>query len=591
VERFPADLKSAVALARVRVSKNDPSGAEKVLKSAAEHAPQSSDAALALGRLYIQLHKYSLAEAEIRRALKLNHQSAPALLSLATIQMNTNRLSEAEEAFKRLSLVNDKGYQPIYGLFLLHERRQDEALAEFQRLARAAPDDREARSRVVAVYVKMNRIPQAEALLADALKHNPKDADALIERAELRLRAGDTTGVEQDLQQVLSFRPNSPEAHFDVAEIKHKEGLIAGARQELTQALDLRPHYLSARVALAWNLINTNQPKGALELLDQTPSSQKNDISVLINRNWALLALGDLKQAREGIDKGLKSGRFPDLVEQDGFLKIREGQFAGAQADAEEILERYPDQDPDNIRAVRLLVDSCTAQNQKPKAVGVLRGIVAQRPKSAQLQNLLGLLLEEFGDPAGARKAFEAAAAAEPEFLPAKLELAQIDLSENRLDAARQTLNTILASHPKNVNALLMLADAEANAGNRPTAIAKYRGALAIDRANIRALKSLANMVIQDNPGEAVSFAQQAVELAPEDPSAQDTLGRAFYHNGVYGLAAEHLKKAAQIAPTPSRQYHLALSYMKSGQDSLGRPLLAAALQKDPDLLAKDRGW
>jgi cellulose synthase operon protein C len=407
----------------------------------------------------------------------------------------------------------------------------------------------------------------------------------------MKLRVQDSAGAEKDLQQVLSFRPDSAEAHFEFARVKHMENFTAGARQELTQALNLNPHYLSARVALAWNLINTGQPKGALELLDQTPPSQKNDISVLINRNWALLALGDLKQAREGIDKGLKSGRFPDLVEQDGFLKIKEGQFAGAQADAEEILKAYPEQEPHNVRAVRLLVDSCIAQHQKSHAVEVLGGIAAQRPKSAQLQNLLGMLLEEFGDPAGARKAFEAALAAEPGFLPSKLELAAIDLAENRSDAARQALNSILASYPRNVNALLMLADVEANAGNRPTAIAKYRAALAIDRGNIRALKSLANMVIQDSPGEAVSFAQQAVELAPKDPSAQDTLGRAFYRNGVYGQAAEHLKRAVELEPTPSRQYHLALSYMKGGQDSLGRPLLAAALQKDPELPQKDRGW
>jgi hypothetical protein len=30
--------------------------------------------------------------------------------------------------------------------------------------------------------LRMNKIPEAEALLADALKRNPKDADALIQR-------------------------------------------------------------------------------------------------------------------------------------------------------------------------------------------------------------------------------------------------------------------------------------------------------------------------------------------------------------------------------------------------------------------------
>src|SRR5215469_3112873 len=52
LEKFPARLSSAVALARLKVRDRDFPQAEAILKNAVANAPQSSAAALALGQLY-----------------------------------------------------------------------------------------------------------------------------------------------------------------------------------------------------------------------------------------------------------------------------------------------------------------------------------------------------------------------------------------------------------------------------------------------------------------------------------------------------------------------------------------------------------
>ncbi len=584
IEKFPKDLRAAIMLARLKLSQNDPAGAEEVLKKVAAAAPKSSNAALMLGRVYLQQHKDSQAEAEIRRALELDAKSAPALLSLAVLQAQGKRLAEAEQTYKRLAALPDRDYNPNYGLFLLRQGRQDAAVAEFQRLAKVDPDDRNARALLLGTYVLLDRTAQAEGVLAEALKRHPKDIDALMLRARFRMRSHNTAGAEEDLQQVLRYSPDSAAAHFEFAKLKDMEGRTLVARQELSQSLSLDPKYLAARLALAWNFVSTNEAKSALELLDQTPPAQKDNPWVLIQRNWALLSVGNLKEARQGIDQGLKLARVPDLLEQDGFLKMKEGNFAGARADAEELLKRYPEQDPANLRAVRLLVDSCVAQHQVPQAVQELRELASQRPKSAQLQTLLGRVLVSFGNRTEGRAAYEAAQAADPKYMPVKIELAQIDLAENRLDPARQTLETVVASDPRNVTALLMLAQTEAALGHRPAAMAKYRAVLTLDESNAVALKDLASLINDDNPDEALRFAEKAVEMAPDDASAQDTLGWVYYRKGIYGSAAEHLKVAVAKEPTPRRQYHLAMSYLKAGDRDRGEQLLATALKQDPKL-------
>ena len=149
--KSPADLQSAVLLAQLRMEKKDILGAEEVLKKAVANAPRSTEAALALGRFYMQLRKTDKAEPELRRALRLNPKYAPALYSLALVHINDQRPVQAEQALRELASLSDldyKSYRPLYGLFLFQSGKRAAALEEFEKCAKASPDDRTARNPV-----------------------------------------------------------------------------------------------------------------------------------------------------------------------------------------------------------------------------------------------------------------------------------------------------------------------------------------------------------------------------------------------------------------------------------------------------------
>ena len=82
-----------------------------------------------------------------------------------------------------------------------------------------------------------------------------------------------------------------------------------------------------------------------------------------------------------------------------------------------------------------------------------------------------------------------------------------------------------------------------------------------------------------------------AGELAPANASVQDTLGWVYYRRGNYAAAVEHLKLAVANGPTASRQYHLAICYIKAGKRDLGQTVLWAALRQDPNLPNTEKGW
>ena len=237
------------------------------------------------------------------------------------------------------------------------------------------------------------------------------------------------------------------------------------------------------------------------------------------------------------------------------------------------------------MRALNVLVQSYSAQNQAPIGLQKAREHALRQPASAPVQQFLGRLLATTGDRVGARKAFEAAKAAKPGLVTAELALAEIDTVEGKRDEARKRLSEVASSQPGNVTGHLLFAQLEMTDGKTAAAIEQYRKVVALDEKNAMALNGLAYLLAESKqPDEALKYAQRAKELAPESPAVDDTLGWTYFQKGLYSLAVTHLESAIAREGTAVRQYHLAMAYLKAGDPKRGRQVLDAALKKDPNL-------
>ena len=126
---------------------------------------------------------------------------------------------------------------------------------------------------------------------------------------------------------------------------------------------------------------------------------------------------------------------------------------------------------------------------------------------------------------------------------------------------------------------LALLAEVEERSGKHQEAMAQYRSILAADSLNVLAMNNLAYLLANEKLDEAFWLAQHALELAPDNPAVQDTMGMVCYRKGLYTKAIEHLKAAVAGDSTPRRQFHLAVSYLKAGDKMAGEQMLAAALK------------
>jgi Tfp pilus assembly protein PilF len=584
--KFPSRLESSMGLARVKLAQKDFAGAEEVLKAAVKNAPTSSPAALALGRFYLLAGKLDEAEAQMKTALQLDSNNGPALASLAAIQLHAGRKQEAEQSYQRLSALPDKSFRPVHALFLFQEGKRDEAIVEFERLAKADPQDREARGRLVAAYVETNQKPKAEKLLNDALHRNANDVDALLQRSSFYLSAGNTAEAEKDLQHVLHLRSDSVEAHSAMSNLYHQTGETELERQELNQVLQLNPLALPARARLARSYTLAGKASAALDIVKGAPVSQRRAVPLLLERNWALYALGRTEELKVAIAEGEAVSSSPEWLLQSALLKLTEGAYAEARMDAEEFLKRQPE----DSRGARLIAQIYLSQKQPQAAIDRVREIASQHPQAAGLQQLYGDLLAGTGNRAAARGAYQAAKTANPASIQADLKLAELDLTDGNLASAQQISAAALEREPRSTRARLILANIAQSTHHDADAISDYRRVLDLEPDNVLALNNLAYMLALTNPDEALPYAQKALEIAPGSATVQDTIGWIYCRKGIYNTALSYLKASVEHEPTPRRQFHLAIAQLKSGDRQRGQALLNEAMNKDPNL-GKEPLW
>ena len=580
--RSPKELSSSLMLAIANISKGDYDNAEKVLRQACASNPNAPDPHVVLGEFYHSRGKNAEALNEFTVAVHLAPKNLPALFDLAQVQRVLGKTQEAELSFQQLASSGDKSYRALHALFLMQDNRTDAAIGELEKLVKADSSDRAVRTYLISAYEIANRRPDAERFLAQALKKNPHDSDALLQRAELLQAEGKFADADKDLNEVLHLNPDSAELHFARAKLDEVRGQTLSEQQELTESLRLDPKALPVRLKLVEVLRVVRDPKSALGVLEAAPGDQKRSLSWLEQRNWVLLALGDLARMRQGVDAGLKSARTPDLLLQDAMLKLRAKNVQGARAGLEQALNL----DPADVAALELLAETYTLEKANQTALEKTKEYAAKQPKSARMQAFLGAMLLKNGARDQARAAFMAAKADDPHYLMADFSLVQLDLADHKVVDAQKRLQDILASDGRNPKAHLWMAVLEQDAGNQDAAMAEYRKTLEGDGQNMNALNNLAHLLTEANkPDEALPYAEKAREIHPGDPQVADTLGWIFYRKGLYTSAVKQMEDAAsQKQAGATIKYHLAMAYAKSGNSRKGVDMLEAALKIDPTL-------
>jgi len=113
---------------------------------------------------------------------------------------------------------------------------------------------------------------------------------------------------------------------------------------------------------------------------------------------------------------------------------------------------------------------------------------------------------------------------------------------------AKQILTNRLKAAPSDQVTLMTIASLDIEK-NEESAIASYEKIISINDKNLVALNNIAYLLAKNGDKvKAKVYAEKAVNVAPENPDALDTLGRILLDLGETELALDHLSKAVVIA-------------------------------------------
>ena len=380
--------------------------------------------------------------------------------------------------------------------------------------------------------------------------------------AMLRLE-GDFPAAVSELERALSIRPSDVPSHIRLGRIFIDQGDLEAARGHFERALELRPGAPAAHYGLGRIAIVETRYQDALTHLRAALPTQPEGSTVHHQLGLAYRGLGDLDNARLhlGKNRGVRVGFSDPLVE--GLVGLAEGPRAKARS---------------GIQAQR--------GGRLNLAAELLAEAARLDPEDAWIRYNLGVVHQEMGDAAGARREFEEAVRLDPEYRNAQYNLAQLLVDEGDLsgavshfarareidpedhvawldmavalsrmgesERARSELEALVEAAPTLVEAKLNLATLLAQLGRDAEAMERVEEILAGDATHeeLASAELLAGRLLEArDPGAALERFRAAVDLDGSSSEARLDLAMALGRQGRFAAAAAQFAELVEMRP------------------------------------------
>jgi tetratricopeptide (TPR) repeat protein len=247
---------------------------------------------------------------------------------------------------------------------------------------------------------------------------------------------------------------------------------------------------------------------------------------------------------------------------------------------------------PDFLPAMKGLCLLYQQQNKLDEAITRIQQQIQRAPQQGYFYQLLGDVYQSLGDVDRAAEAYEAALphVSNADAAMSNARLAQMSNSRHNYAQAISSAKTSITENPGLLPSYIVEGEAYEGIGQFDQAKRAYQDALARNPNFVPALNNLAWLECEHggNLDEALSLAEHAKQLDPDDPDVSDTLGWIDYRKGLYGTALSLANNAASHSPGDGQfQYHLGMILMRTGDSGRARQALERALQS-PQLATGD---
>jgi putative PEP-CTERM system TPR-repeat lipoprotein len=577
----PERASSYIELATLEMARGRKEAAHAAIEKALAANPRSPEALVALANLYQAAGQAADGERTLRRAEQIAPQSPLVNRTLADWALASGRPQDAEAPLRRLADGGDSTARLRLADYYVVNQRASEAEPVLRDLAKRPESYAAATVRLAGIQYDTGRVDQAHALVDQVLASDPRNAQLLIVKGGWQLRERKIDQALATAQAAVAADPRLSDAHFLEGSAQAALGRRGEAIKAYSEVLSLMPGSVEAQKALSTLHLASGRRRDALAFAQEAVHGAPRDGAARLLLVRALLENREASRALHEIQQVMP--QLADVAETHllmGLTRRALRDTAGARLAFERALARDPSATEALAGLVRLDVGAKRLDDARRRVDDALRAA----PEDPALLVLAARTYATAGDAGRAETLLKTAIAVTPTSIEAYNMLAQLYVSQNRLDAALAEYERIVERDPTNVAFRTLVGMILQVQGRMDAAMRVFEDVVARDRRAALAANNLAYMYAEagTNLDRALALAQAAKEELPDDADVSDTLGWVYYKKGHATLAVEPLEHAVwKEASNATFHYHLGLAYLKAGHGS-ARATLARALELDP---------
>lgn len=552
----PDSAETLGLLAEVDSSQMRPVDALDLLVRAHKLAPQNTDIIFLMARVSMSQNYFEDAIPLLESGLKIAPQRADLHAALGESYFMSGKAEKAIDEFDKLIQLDPSARSYAFmGLSYRHLGRFDEARKYFQEGVKLDPRNVSCLFNIGYIEERQGNYPRAEELFQQVLRSNPNYSEALLELANLQTKNKKFEEAAELLRRYIRVTRNPASGYYKLAMVERSLHQTEAAQRDLNVFQTLSKNattgpypyqhlfeYLDNRSALP------DQARTQLDLTELTEQIQKHpgqpqDLYLL---GETYLKLGQADEARKTIAQ-LDQISSNDFRTQTGIgvLLARYRLYDDAIHHFQNALRANADSDDAKFD----LADAYFRKGLYSDAFATAQTMSAAGKQDDACLALLGDIYAHLDDAAKAVEIFRSAIVRNPDNDQYYLSLTLVQLRDNDLDGAEQTLQKGLARIPGSGKILWGMGIVS---------------------------------VLQGKTAQAAERLERAVDLLPEWAGSYSTLGIFYYETGQIDKAREVLNrfKGSNAGGLDVGRIEEALSKAPATSPSASKPLPMVARQQ-----------
>jgi tetratricopeptide (TPR) repeat protein len=531
-------------------------GGEKEIKEAVvlleklrEIHPSNPLVSLQLAKVLLTDGKTVQAASALSRTITLNPEFREAILMDAGLKLREAKAREAGGAME--DWLNrhpaDGSARLILADAYRAQGRLEDAVKLLQESVEAPGADGETLLRLGMLLMQQDKLEEARTSFERAEELAPNSIAVAARLVEWDLMAGNFDAATNRAMRLREKNPEAATSHYLVATAFARQSKWADAENALAEALRLEPGFMPAYGLMIRCHVAGGRTEEAVEWLEQAIEREPENLSALMSLATIHQEAGRASEAKACYEQILRKrpSFVPALNNLAALLSESPGELDRARELANKALSHHPEEASisDTLGWIHYKLGSYK------RAYALLAEASAKLPDNPVVSFHLGMASCAMADEAAARRAFSSTATSagdSREKKEAAKHLSFLDSPDEKGTAGISRLQERIRREPLDMVARMRLAVLLQEERQHVAAAETYAGAITVNPDLHQANLQLATLHSGPlgNPREALTYAERARELAPDDAETAGLLGKLVFLEGRHVRADQLLQES-----------------------------------------------